>query len=66
MSTVTEIQEAIRGLAKDDYDQLMRWLEEYDWRLWDSVIEADSKSGKLDFLAQEAKNAKERGTLRDL
>ena len=66
MSTVTEIQEAIRGLAKDDYDQLMRWLEEYDWRVWDSEIEADSGSGKLDFLAQQAKSAKERGALRDL
>ena len=31
MSTVTEIQQAIIGLPKSDYAQLIRWLREYDW-----------------------------------
>ena len=37
-----------------------------DWDKWDKQIEADSKSGKLDFLIAEALEEKEKGTLKEL
>ena len=45
---------------------LRQWLSESDWENWDRQIEADSKSGKLDFLIAEAFEAKEKGTLKEL
>ena len=58
MSTVAEIQQAIISLSKSDYAQLRRWLNEYDWEKWDRQIEADSDDGKLDFLVDQATEAK--------
>ena len=43
-----------------------RRLSESDWENWDRQIEADSESGKLDFLIAEAFAAKEKGTLKEL
>ena len=66
MTTVTEIQGAIRSLPRADYVCLKRWLYEYDWEQWDREIEADSEEGKLDFLLEEAAEAKRQGTLGSL
>ena len=66
MSTISEIQQEITSLSKSDYAQLRRWLNEYDWEEWDRQIEADSDDGKLDFLVDQATEAKRRGTLEDL
>ena len=43
-----------------------RRLDESDWENWDRQIEADSESGKLDFLIAEVLEAKEKGTLKEL
>ena len=43
-----------------------RRLSESDWENWDRQIEADSESGKLDFLIAEAFEAKEKGALKEL
>ncbi|OGP54216.1 MAG: hypothetical protein A2Y65_05980, partial [Deltaproteobacteria bacterium RBG_13_52_11] len=48
------IKKAIDALPEDDYAQLRQWFSEKDWRKWDREIEADSGSGKLDFLVREA------------
>ncbi len=37
-----------------------------DWDKWDKQIEADSKSGKLDFLISDAMKEKEKGTRKEL
>ncbi len=66
MSSVSEIQKAIIGLSRDDYQQLRRWLYEYDWPEWNRQIETDSVDGKLDSLAAQAQEAKRRGALKDL
>lgn len=66
MSTVSEIQQAIISLSKSDYAQLRRWLNEFDWEEWDQQIEADSDDGKLDFLVDQATEAKRNGTLEGL
>ena len=43
-----------------------RQLSELGWENWDRQIEADSESGKLDFLIAEVLEAKEKGTLKEL
>ena len=65
-STIAEIQQAIISLSKSDYAQLRRWLNEYDWEEWDQQIETDSDDRKLDFLVDQATEAKRQGTLEDL
>ena len=66
MSSITEIQQAILSLPEADYLQLRHWFSELDWENWDRQIEADSESGKLDFLIAEAFEVKEKGTLKEL
>ncbi len=66
MPTIAEIQQAILALPESDYRELCSWLAELDWDRWDREIEADSLSGKLDFLATEAQQARENGTLQEL
>lgn len=63
MSGISEIQQAILALSDDDYAALMRWVSDIDWERWDAEIEADAKAGKLDFLIDEAREAKENDTL---
>ncbi len=66
MSTIPEIQQAILALPQDDYVRLRQWFGELDWGKWDDQIEADSEDGKLDFLVNQALDAKANGTLLDL
>lgn len=66
MSTVKEIEKAIELLPEEEYIQLRQWFSEKDWVKWDQQIEADSKSGKLDFLVHEALEAKSKNKLRSL
>lgn len=64
--TVTRVQEielAIESLSPDEYARLRDWFAERDWAYWDRQIEADSATGKLDFLIQEALTEKTRGQL---
>jgi hypothetical protein len=66
MSTVNEIKAAIEALREEEYAQLRQWFSERDWEKWDKQLEADSESGRLDFLIQEALDEKARGSLKDL
>ncbi len=66
MTSVSEIRQAILTLDENDYRDLIQWINKLDWERWDAQIEADSKSGKLDFLEEEALQAKKDGTLREL
>ncbi|MGA7937691.1 MAG: hypothetical protein WCA35_29345 [Kovacikia sp.] len=50
MTTLPEIEAAIKNLPKSDVRQLSVWLQEYLDELWDRQIEADVASGKLDKL----------------
>ena len=66
MTNIAKIQEEILALSKTDYQQLKQWLNELEWDEWDRQIEADSNAGRLDFLIDEALEAKEKGTLKNL
>ncbi len=66
MLNIAQIQDQILSLSEADYDQLRQWFYDRDWENWDRQIEADSESGKLDFLVTDAIEAKEKGTLSKL
>ncbi len=66
LARVEEIQVAIESLPHWEYTRLRQWFSERDWRKWDEQIEADSESGKLDFLIAEARDEKAKGILREL
>ena len=66
MSKVDDLKTEIERLPSEEFTELVRWLSEMDWERWDKEIEADSKTGKLDFLVREALDAKAKGTLKDL
>jgi len=56
MSTVLEIQEAASRLQEHDQEALLSWLLDREAE-WDRRIERDAASGKLDFLAEQAREA---------
>ena len=54
MSTVDEIESAVKSLTAEQYKTFRKWFEEYESNLWDSEIEQDARSGKFHNIAQEA------------
>ena len=53
MSTVQDIETAIRRLSHDDLASLRAWLAAYDADGWDQKIAADAQNGQLDAFYQE-------------
>jgi len=66
MSKVEKIEAAIESLSEEEYVHLRKWFSEKDWGKWDRQIEADSETGKLDFLVREALDEKAKGKLKEL
>lgn len=66
MNTAIEIQAEIEALPHQEYIKLVSWLNERDENMWDKEIEADSQSGKLDFLISEALEEKSSGKLKEI
>ena len=66
VTRIAKIQEEILALSETDYLQLKQWFDELKWNKWDRQIEEDSNAGRLDFLIDEAREAKEKGTLKNL
>ena len=66
MTRIEEIENAVASLPVDEYRQFREWFLERDWVQWDKQIQADSQSGKLDFLVKEAMEEKNIGNLRDM
>jgi hypothetical protein len=54
MRRVEELERAVVSLPEQDYDQFRHWFLERDWQKWDNQIEADSKTGRLDFLIKDS------------
>ena len=66
MSKVESIQAEIDSLSDTEYSRLRQWFSDKDWKKWDGQVEADSESGKLDFLVKEALDEKSKGTLKEI
>ena len=59
--SVSEIEAAISELSPEDLSQLMTWLEDYHARVWDTQIEGDLESGRLDAVLAEVDKEYEAG-----
>jgi len=66
MSTVQEIESAIKRLDHEDLGQFSGWLEDYLAEKWDQRFADDVASGKLDKLGEAADRAFEQGKCRRL
>ena len=58
MSTVFEIEAAITKLPKDDFWKLADWFDKAKDEAWAERMESDAEAGKLDFLFEEASEAR--------
>ncbi|HBD94474.1 MAG: hypothetical protein A2015_06420 [Spirochaetes bacterium GWF1_31_7] len=54
MQTITEIEQAVISLPKNQINEFRKWFYEYENDIWDEIIEKDAESGKLDFLMNKA------------
>lgn len=66
MNELKEIEKRIQNLPPEDLAKFREWFVEFDWKAWDSQIEEDLKSGKLDRLVSEALADFEAGKAREL
>ncbi|MEL7083278.1 MAG: hypothetical protein AAGM36_02155 [Cyanobacteria bacterium J06597_1] len=66
MTTLTEIEAAIKQLSQDDARKLADWLQSYVDDAWDKQIEEDLKLGKLDKLISQAEADIAAGNVREL
>jgi len=66
MSTVQEIQAAVRQLSSEDLAAFRHWFAEFDAALWDRQLEMDVAAGRLDQLAEEALQDSREGRCTDL
>jgi hypothetical protein len=57
MSSVEEIQEALRRLSPEERAAFRAWYGEFDAEEWDRQFEADAAAGRLDWLVAEARKA---------
>jgi hypothetical protein len=54
VSEVEQLEQRIKDLSPQDLAKFRAWFVDFDARVWDAQIEADSKAGKLDGLVAEA------------
>lgn len=66
MSSVHDIEAAIRRLPPERLAEFRAWFTEFDAELWDRQIETDVASGRLDKLAEEALADYREGRCKDL
>jgi hypothetical protein len=54
MTTIHEIEQAIRGLGPQDLAALRDWFAAFDADIWDRQLEHDVAAGRLDRFVEEA------------
>lgn len=54
MSTVAQIEEALRAIPVPEARKIADWLQDYLDEKWDRQIEEDAAAGKLNKLADQA------------
>lgn len=66
MSTVSEIENAVRMLSRNDLTAFRDWFLGFDAAAWDKQFEEDVAAGRLDALADEAIRDLREGRCTDL
>ena len=65
MIQIEMLEQQIAELDEASFSRLRDWFIEFDQARWDKKLEADSNSGKLDFLINAALAEHEAGLTRD-
>ena len=60
------LEKAITELNPVELKEFASWFMDYDQTIWEREIEEDAKSGRLDFLRDEAHTERKSGKLKDL
>jgi hypothetical protein len=55
MTTIMEIQEAVRALPEEEFAAFSSWFDQYEEERWDRQIERDQQSGPLRALMEKAR-----------
>lgn len=66
MSTVQEIENAVRQLPSEALTAFRAWFAEFDAGVWDRQFDEDVATGRLDSLAKEAIEDLREGRCTDL
>lgn len=66
MSTVDEIEAAVRKLSPEELASFRTWFAEFDAAAWDVQVEQDVADGRLDALIDEAVQDWREGRCSDL
>lgn len=66
MSTIQEIESAVRKLSPKELQAFRKWFQGFDAEAWDRQFEEDVKAGRLDALAEEALHDLRDGRCTDL
>lgn len=66
MSTVAEIEQALRALPVHEAKSVAEWLQDYLEDQWDRQMERDASAGALDKLAAQALDHYKAGRVKPL
>lgn len=66
MSKIETIEQEIKTLSPAELATFRNWFRQFDAEAWDRQIEEDSKSGKLDALANAALKSFQSGDCSEL
>jgi hypothetical protein len=66
MTTVAEIENAVKNLSWDELSSFRDWFQDFDTDAWDRQLETDAAAGRLDALAEEALQDLREGRCTDL
>jgi hypothetical protein len=65
MSTIEELEAAVKQLSPEDRAEFRAWFAEFDAEEWDRQLEADMAAGRLDWLVAEAIQDRDAGRCTD-
>jgi hypothetical protein len=65
MSTVDDLEAAVRRLTPEERAAFRAWFTEFDADEWDRQLEADVAAGRLDWLVAEALEDRQAGRTTD-
>jgi hypothetical protein len=66
LGNVKSIEKAVEALPPSELAEFRRWFAEFDAAAWDTQVEQDATTGKLDQLAAEALADFRSGSAREL
>lgn len=66
MTTISDIEEAVRRLSRADLAAFREWFDRFVAEAWDRKFEQDAREGRLDHLADEALEDLREGRCTDL